>query len=546
MATTHRIQPVISKGRSRRSWWWDALALVSTSSSNAVFGCALLHLSTSDFFGHVRQHGQGLGLGCLLLSALNLVVTLGPVSSTLSLGKISSNYSSWVSTLLDHFHLRIGRSSGRSALTHHDPGGGLLSSSSTRPPSVVRRVEDKVALRTALLVGLMWALFSASNLRAQVGREVEVDCGLAEASVRVQHLESKLTAMKHDEMLINLFFRLNEMDDMLNMVHEGAVGAAEARHLMESAKMKDKEYIGNRVARLQRHAQNVAAELRTRSHMIRHNPDSDSKDKMTTGSSASTTSSHNKGYDGQRTAHQQRDSTADAAYDHGSSEPSMMTNSDEYMQSSGEVAAQRSGGSGKNVLWLLQKRIEAVDSVIHYLESKHLREELTYEEYEMILGALIEGGSQGALIDGGTHGAFISGTDVIDVESLKRDHAELPSLKQAFDRKSDETVYQQLVESGPHVRAVRQIAAKREAARKEFEERFMSSVDQQGNPLHPKTFKSSLLSALDNLPDHCIREMSGIALIHWLSFGLSLSLLLSAYLTLTALLVTVADDKKIE
>jgi hypothetical protein len=40
----------------------------------------------------------------------------------------------------------------------------------------------------------------------------------------------------------------------------------------------------------------------------------------------------------------------------------------------------------------------------------------------MILGALIEGGSQGALIDSSSHGAFISGKDVIDVESLKRDH----------------------------------------------------------------------------------------------------------------------------
>jgi hypothetical protein len=47
--------------------------------------------------------------------------------------------------------------------------------------------------------------------------------------------------------------------------------------------------------------------------------------------------------------------------------------------------------------------------------------------------------------------------------------AELPHLKQAFDRKLDETAYQRLVQDGPHLNAVREISAKKEAARKEFE-----------------------------------------------------------------------------
>ena len=37
----------------------------------------------------------------------------------------------------------------------------------------------------------------------QVARDVDVDCSLAEASVRIQHLEARLAAQKHDEMMTN-------------------------------------------------------------------------------------------------------------------------------------------------------------------------------------------------------------------------------------------------------------------------------------------------------------------------------------------------------
>ncbi len=46
-------------------------------------------------------------------------------------------------------------------------------------------------------------------------------CELAEAGLRLQHLEEQLTAQRHDELMAQLFFRINEMDDMIAQVGGG-------------------------------------------------------------------------------------------------------------------------------------------------------------------------------------------------------------------------------------------------------------------------------------------------------------------------------------
>lgn len=56
----------------------------------------------------------------------------------------------------------------------------------------------------------------------QVDRGVELHCGLAEALVRVEHLEKRTDAAASADLLTKLFFRMNEMDDLLDMVQRWA------------------------------------------------------------------------------------------------------------------------------------------------------------------------------------------------------------------------------------------------------------------------------------------------------------------------------------
>eukprot|EP00955_Chlamydomonas_euryale_P047928 353839-Chlamydomonas_euryale.AAC.17 len=68
----------------------------------------------------------------------------------------------------------------------------------------------------------------------------------------------------------------------------------------------------------------------------------------------------------------------------------------------------------QDALTLLETRIEAVDQVAQYMDSKHTSSSLTFEEYEIILRALVEGGSMG-------NGGYAAGSDVINVDALLRD-----------------------------------------------------------------------------------------------------------------------------
>lgn len=63
-----------------------------------------------------------------------------------------------------------------------------------------------------------------------MGRDVEVHCNFAESYARIAHLEEKITQMRHDDMVTQLFTRMNEMDDLLDMVQAGTVDQLELRH----------------------------------------------------------------------------------------------------------------------------------------------------------------------------------------------------------------------------------------------------------------------------------------------------------------------------
>eukprot|EP00803_Ostreobium_quekettii_P000969 evm.model.scf_3123.2 EVM.evm.TU.scf_3123.2 scf_3123:11688-15273(-) len=86
---------------------------------------------------------------------------------------------------------------------------------------------------------------------------MEVHCNFAESYVRLAHLEESVVSMNKEHVVEQLFARLNELDDMMDMVSEGTVHLTEMRAAQEDLKKRDREYIEGKVASLHHHAEAV-------------------------------------------------------------------------------------------------------------------------------------------------------------------------------------------------------------------------------------------------------------------------------------------------
>lgn len=65
---------------------------------------------------------------------------------------------------------------------------------------------------------------------------MEIHCNFAESYARIAHLEEKVTSLKHDEMVTQLFSRLKEMDEQLDMVQAGTIEKLELRGRQQELK----------------------------------------------------------------------------------------------------------------------------------------------------------------------------------------------------------------------------------------------------------------------------------------------------------------------
>lgn len=112
-------------------------------------------------------------------------------------------------------------------------------------------------LQLLFIVGMGFLAVMTFEFTVQVGRDVEVHCSLAETYNRLAHLESTLTSMKHDELVSQLFVRLNEMDDMLDMVESGTIEKLDMKWRQESLIQQDTEFVSAKIQGLKAHAEKV-------------------------------------------------------------------------------------------------------------------------------------------------------------------------------------------------------------------------------------------------------------------------------------------------
>ncbi|KAG2455042.1 hypothetical protein HYH02_000867 [Chlamydomonas schloesseri] len=398
-------------------------------------------------------------------------------------------------------------------------GGGLVALGGLGLAACGR---DCLSLRSLLLLGLGVAGLSTMDLMQQVGRDVGTHCALAEAHTRIRHLEGRLEAMRHDELITQLFFRMNEMDDMLGLVQQAAVAtsaeAVEKHTALFRAAQADKDYLRAKAASLRRHAVAVAEALRARA------------------------------------AESKANGTA------------------QHVDVGG-------GGSVADSLWGVERRLEAVESVVRYLDSKEAGGDLSYEEYEIILEALLEG-SQG-------HAAHHT------MGQLQQEKSGLQSVKAVYERHVagayDHVVTSAAAAGGggggggatfmaaagmagapgagagapapagssyplggrspgggvgasAGIGAVTKAQARKESSRRHFENRFMDIFNQHGAH-HAAAFRASLGAALDSLPEHCVRDVDARQRLGVLGWALLLTQFAAGYTALTAYtLVAKKDD----
>jgi uncharacterized protein YukE len=288
---------------------------------------------------------------------------------------------------------------------------------------------------------------------------MQLHCGLAEVGLRVGHLEQSLTKLKHDDMAVQLFFRLGELDEALEAVQQGALGRADMRHQQLTTMHHDRELVARKVAALKAHSKKVKETLQARVKELQRGP--------------------------QGSAAQGSPEEQQAAY-----------------------------RAVRDELWGLEQRVDALDSIMGYIDGKEAQgEDLSYEEYEIILQAIKDSG--------------------VHQEELHKDVEQLPAVKEVMQRRSSAAYHEAGLQQ--HLHELQHLKKQREESRREFEDRFVK-VLQNHKSSAPEHFFTTLQTHLSSLPQYCVDEASGVRLVRLLCWGLVAALAASAHTALTAVL----------
>ncbi|KAG2483190.1 hypothetical protein HYH03_017925 [Edaphochlamys debaryana] len=185
----------------------------------------------------------------------------------------------------------------------------------------------------------------------------------------------------------------------------------------------------------------------------------------------------------------------------------------------------KDAGNLSDSLWGIERRVQAVDSVIRYLDSKEAAGDLTYEEYEIILEALLEGSS-----------GHVPPTTVTLLQDEK---TSLGSVKAAYERHTAQDYGHVMAAGGgggsAAIGAITNAQARKESSRKHFENRFSQLFERHASARGPGgSFGASLRAVIDTLPEHCVRDVDAAARLHWLGWALLAAQLGGGWAALTA------------
>eukprot|EP01025_Chloroclados_australasicus_P027238 TRINITY_DN2701_c0_g2_i3.p1 TRINITY_DN2701_c0_g2~~TRINITY_DN2701_c0_g2_i3.p1 ORF type:complete len:441 (-),score=31.61 TRINITY_DN2701_c0_g2_i3:1036-2277(-) len=126
---------------------------------------------------------------------------------------------------------------------------------------LIGSVRGNRALLNAHIFTVMLAMMLAYDFSAQVNRDTQVDCAIAELYSKQQVLQQVLQETQKQELINQIFVRINEMEDMIQMSHESAVMAMTVRDEQQGLKLTDENYIKAKTQMLKDHANKLVDDL---------------------------------------------------------------------------------------------------------------------------------------------------------------------------------------------------------------------------------------------------------------------------------------------
>eukprot|EP01025_Chloroclados_australasicus_P034603 TRINITY_DN3535_c0_g1_i2.p1 TRINITY_DN3535_c0_g1~~TRINITY_DN3535_c0_g1_i2.p1 ORF type:complete len:408 (-),score=45.14 TRINITY_DN3535_c0_g1_i2:464-1687(-) len=117
------------------------------------------------------------------------------------------------------------------------------------------------ALLTSHMVAITLAMMITFDFNAQVTRDAFVDCSLAELYQRNSMLSSMVQQSQKNELVSQIFLRLNEMEDLINVSHESAVASMTIKQQQQNLRTSDIDYVRSKLEMMKEHAQHLMDEL---------------------------------------------------------------------------------------------------------------------------------------------------------------------------------------------------------------------------------------------------------------------------------------------
>jgi len=113
------------------------------------------------------------------------------------------------------------------------------------------------------IVGAILTIMLSFQFTGQVWREVEVDCALAELYLKSNAVEEVTRKTAQNEMFDTIYNRINQMEDMLAMVHDGVKKSTallgEGKPIADIA--DDRDFFHSKLGVLHRHAADIRKEI---------------------------------------------------------------------------------------------------------------------------------------------------------------------------------------------------------------------------------------------------------------------------------------------
>lgn len=344
------------------------------------------------------------------------------------------------------------------------------------------------SLLNVYLIGTLLVMILCFHFVSEVQREVNVDCSMAELDIRLEHLEEVADRNAQSQMFTSLVSRLDEMDEMLDMVEAKTKAIAEA----------GSDAAAEAAARAASEQQRKATELRMNDYSFL-------KNKLLT------------------------------LKEHA---VKVIESSEKFDDMSNEVMSQEERDR-------LENRLEAAEEVfrrVEQLEQTDMRGEgddpqFSVDEYKALLKAL----TSATVEVNNLHKKKKTGLETnVDAKTMYKEMADVRNVKRVLDRHLDNEYGDDENEDAdfdgtmaaasgyetPEMKKRKQqLQAKRDSFRKNFEKQLVDNYYGEGG----KELD------IDDLPEHCLMETSARNILGYCAVALLGLQLASAYLVLSLL-----------